>query len=126
MSRICKNCSFENKDEYDFCAKCGTPLVEGLQPSQIYVVRREEQTQINKKAMALAYIVTIVLSFSGFICGLLFKNATYGTFTFFGIFMPFYFIQAPIKEIRKHGIILMVISIIGVALSLYTMFNLSS
>ena len=124
MTRICENCSFENKDEYDFCAKCGNPLVEGLKPSQIYVYRKEEQQQINKKAMALAYILTIFLSFSGFIFGLLFKNSTYGTFTFFGLFMPFYFIQAPVKEIRKHGFILMFISLAGVALSLYVMFNL--
>ena len=124
MSRICNNCSFENKDEYDFCAKCGTPLVEGLEPNRIYVYRKEEKHHINKKAMALAYIFTILLSFSGFIFGLLFKNATFGTFTFFGFFMPFYFIQAPIKEIKRHGIILMIISLIGVGLSLYVMFNL--
>lgn len=124
MSRICENCSFENRDEYDFCAKCGTPLVEGLERSQIYVLRKEEQVQVNKSAMAFAYILTIVLSFSGFVFGLLFRNASYGMFTFFGFFMPFYLIQAPIKEIRKHGIILMVISLIGVGLSFYVMFNL--
>ena len=39
MVRICKNCGFENQDSYDFCAKCGTPLVEGLQPNTFFVYR---------------------------------------------------------------------------------------
>ena len=30
MTRICSNCEFENQDDYDFCAKCGTPLVDGV------------------------------------------------------------------------------------------------
>lgn len=123
MTRKCNRCGFENKDDYDFCAKCGNPLVEGLKPPQIYVLG-DEEPQINKKAMALAYIITILLSFSGFVFGLLFKNPMYGSFTFFGFFMPFYFIQAPIKSIKKHGYILMAISLIGVCLSFYVMFNL--
>ena len=51
MTRICKNCSFENQDDYDYCAKCGTPLVEGVQPRQFYVYR-QEMPQINKKAIS--------------------------------------------------------------------------
>ena len=43
MVRICKNCGFENQDSYDFCAKCGTPLVEGLQPNTFFVYRNVEQ-----------------------------------------------------------------------------------
>lgn len=121
MTRVCKNCSFENNDDYDFCAKCGTPLVEGLKPNQIYYYKMQEP-QINKKAMALAYIVSIFLSWSGFIFGLIFKNTSSGMFTFFGFLMPFYFLQAPVKAIRKHGFILLAISLVGVCLSLYTMF----
>ena len=41
MTRLCKNCGFENQDDYDFCAKCGTPLVEGLKPRQFKVYRAQ-------------------------------------------------------------------------------------
>jgi hypothetical protein len=122
MTRICKNCSFENQDDYDYCAKCGTPLIEGLQPKQVYVYRRE-QPEINKKALVAAYIVTIFLSWSGFIFGLLAKNRMMATFTFFGFFMPFYLVQSRHPTLRKHGLIMMVISLLGVACSFYVMLH---
>ena len=122
MTRICKNCSFENQDEYDFCAKCGTPLVEGLENNDTVFIYENQRPQLNKKAIAIAYILTILLSWSGFVLGLLFKNTSAGVFTFFGFFMPFYLIQAPIDEIRKHGFIMLLISILGVFSSLYVMF----
>lgn len=120
MTRLCKNCGFENKDEYDFCAKCGTPLIEGLQPKQVFVYRREEP-QINKKVLIISYMITIFLSWGGFVFGILTKNTTLSAFTFFGFFMPFYLVQAPVRELRKHGLIQLIISIVGVALSLYVM-----
>ncbi len=122
MTRICKNCSFENQDDYDYCAKCGTPLIEGLQPKQVYVYRRE-QPEINKKALIAAYIVTIFLSWSGFIVGLLAKNRMMATFTFFGFFMPFYLVQSRHPTLRRHGLIMMVISLVGVACSFYVMLH---
>ncbi|MBQ6099545.1 MAG: zinc-ribbon domain-containing protein [Methanobrevibacter sp.] len=123
MVRLCKNCGFENQDDYDFCAKCGTPLVEGLKPAQVYVYQRQEMPELNRKAVILSYIVTIFLSWSGFIFGLIFKNTTFATFTFFGFFMPFYLVQSKHPSIKKHGIIQMVISLVGVALSFYIMFR---
>ena len=120
MTRICKNCGFENQDDYDYCAKCGTPLVEGLRPKQVYVYN-PEIPQINKKALILAYIVTIFLSWSGFVVGILAKNRFMATFTFFGFFMPFYLVQSKHPTIKKHGIILMLISLVGVALSFYVL-----
>ena len=104
MTRICKKCEFENQDDYDFCAKCGTPLVEGLKPKQVYVYTGQ-QPQINKKAVIVSYIVTIFLSWSGVVFGILTKNTSLSAFAFFGFFMPFYLLQAPVKELKKHGII---------------------
>ena len=66
MTRQCEKCGFVNQDYYDFCAKCGNPLVEGAQPKQIYVYK-PEQLQVNKKALIAAYIATIFLSWSGFV-----------------------------------------------------------
>lgn len=123
MVRICNNCGFQNQDDYDYCAKCGTPLVEGLKQKQVYVYRRQQLPQINKKAMILSYIVTIFLSWSGFVLGLILKNTIFATFTFFGLFMPFYLVQSRHPTIRKHGIIQMVISLVGVALSFYVMLH---
>ena len=86
MTRICSKCEYENQDDYDFCAKCGNPLVEGVQPKNFMVVRPED-IRINKKAIAISYIVTIFLSWSGFIVGILAKNTRMAAFTFFGFFI---------------------------------------
>ena len=69
MVRICKNCGFENQDSYDFCAKCGTPLVEGLQPNTFFVYRNVEQG-ISRKFIIISYIITIFFSFGGFLMDL--------------------------------------------------------
>lgn len=120
MTRTCKNCGFVNQDDYDFCAKCGTPLVEGVKPKQIYVYNAE-QLQINKKALILSYAITIFLSWSGFVVGLISKHTNLAIFTFFGFFMPFYLVQSRHPTLRKHGMIMMVIALFGIALSFYVM-----
>lgn len=120
MVRICKNCEYINQDDYDYCAKCGTPLVEGLKPSQVHVFRGG-LPQVNKKAIIAAYIVTIFLSWSGFVVGLISKNTMFAAFTFFGFFMPFYLVQSRHPTLKKHALIMMVISLVGVALSFYVM-----
>lgn len=122
MTRICNNCGYENQNDYDYCAKCGTPLVEGLKPKQVFVYRPQD-VQINKKALIISYLVTIILSWSGFIVNLMFKNTSVAAFTFFGFFMPFYLIQAPVKELRRHGLIQLAISAVGVGLSFYMIFH---
>ncbi len=122
MTRICENCSFENQDYYDYCAKCGTPLVEGASPRQFYVYRRQEPP-VNKKALIAAYIATIFLSWSGFVLNLISKNTMYATFTFFGFFMPFFLVQSKHPTLKRHGLIMMAISFAGVALSFYVMLN---
>ena len=120
MTRICESCGFENRDDYDFCAKCGNPLVEGLEPNNV-IVLKAESVKVNQKAILLSYIVTIVLSWSGFIVGLISKSRGMAAFTFFGFFMPFYLIQSPIPAIKRHGIIQLFISLVGVAISFYVM-----
>ena len=122
MTRICKNCEFVNQDDYDFCAKCGTPLVEGVKPKNFIVFRREEPP-INKKAIIASYILTIFLSWSGFIIATFFKSTRFSIFTFFGFFMPFFLIQSSERQIRRHGFIQLAISVIGVILSMYVMLH---
>jgi len=121
MARFCTNCGFENQDDYAYCAKCGNPLIAGGRPKQVYVYRRQEP-QINKKAIIASYIITILLSWSGFFIGLASKFTPIATFTFFGFFMPFYLLQSKHPTIRKHGIIQLVISLAGVALTFSVMF----
>lgn len=123
MTRICKNCGFENQDDYDYCAKCGTPLIEGAKPKQIYVFNSQQLPELNKKAIIAAYIVTIFLSWSGFVVGLISKSTAFATFTFFGFFMPFYLLQSKHPTLKKHGIIMMIISLVGVSLSFYVLFH---
>lgn len=122
MTRKCNNCGFENQDEYDYCAKCGIPLVEGVQPKQFYVYHAQ-QPKINKRNLLISYLVTIFLSWGGVIFWLISKSTGFTMFTFFGFFMPFYLVQSKHPEIKKHGIIQLVISLFGVALSFYLMFH---
>lgn len=77
MVRICKNCGFENQDSYDFCAKCGTPLVEGLQPNTFFVYRNVEHG-ISRKFIIISYIITIFFSFGGFLMDLVARNTSMG------------------------------------------------
>ena len=120
MTRICNRCGFENQDDYDYCAKCGNPLIEGARPKQVYVYRREAP-QVNKKAIILSYIVTIVLSWGGFIANFFLNNNSMSTVAFFGFFMPFYLVQSSNSTVKKHGFIQLAISLVGVALSFYVM-----
>ena len=122
MTRKCNNCGFENQDEYDYCAKCGIPLVEGVQPKQFYVYHAQ-QPKINKRNLLISYFVTIFLSWGGVIFWLISKFTGFTMLTFFGFFMPFYLVQSKHPEIKKHGIIQLVISLFGVALSFYLMFH---
>lgn len=94
MTRQCERCGFINQDDYDFCAKCGNPLVEGVQPKNFMVVRPED-IKINKKAIAISYIVTIFLSWSGFIVGILAKKHSHGSIYLFRIFHAV--LSCPIK-----------------------------
>ena len=63
------------------------------------------------------------LVMSGFIVSLISKNSTVAVFTFFGFFMPFYLVQSRHPTLKKHGLIMMAISFVGVALSFYVMFH---
>lgn len=118
MMRKCNKCGFENQDYYDYCAKCGNPLVEGVQPKQFYVYKAQ-QPRINKRNLLLSYLVTIFLSWGGVILWLISKSTNFTMFAFFGFFMPFYLVQSPHPTIKKHGIIQLFISLVGVALSFY-------
>lgn len=120
MTRICKNCDFENQDSYDYCAKCGTPLVEGLQPKN-FVVYKNVETSINKKFLIISYVVTIIFSFGGFIMDLIAKHTSMGFFSFFGFFMPFFLLQAKDNKIKKHGFIQLFLSFIGFILFIRTL-----
>lgn len=120
MVRICKNCGFGNQDSYDFCAKCGTPLVEGLQPNTFFVYRNVEHG-ISRKFIIISYIITIFFSFGGFLMDLVARNTSMGFFSFFGFFMPFFLIQAQDNNIKKHGFIQLFISLVGFILFVRTL-----
>lgn len=120
MTRLCNNCGFVNQDDYDYCAKCGTPLVEGLKRKNV-IVFKPEDVKINKKAILISYIITIFFSWIGVVVAILSKNTKAGVFAFFGFFMPFYLVQSKHPTIKKHGFIQLLISLAGVALSFYLM-----
>ncbi len=118
MTRICKNCKFKNQDSYDFCAKCGTPLVEGLKPNTFFVYQKPI---ISNKFIIISYLITILFSFGGFIIDLIAKHTSMGFFSFFGFFMPFFLLQAQDSRIKKHGFIQLFISLVGFILFIRTL-----
>lgn len=122
MTRKCNNCGFENQDDYDYCAKCGIPLVEGVQAKQFYVYKAQSP-KINKRNLLISYLVTIFLSWGGVVAWLVSKSTGFTMFTFFGFFMPFYLVQSKHPTLKKHGLIMMMISLVGVSLSFYVMFH---
>lgn len=122
MTRKCNNCGFENQDDYDYCAKCGIPLVEGAQPKQFYVYR-SEAPKINKRNLLITYIITIFLSWGGAVLWFISKSSSFTMFTFFGFFLPFYLIQSDNPQIKKHAVIQLIISLAGVFVSFYLMFH---
>lgn len=121
MTRVCSKCNFENQDDYDFCAKCGNPLIEGVQPNNLLIYNA--QPRIRWKIIILSYIITILLSWSGFFMNIISKHSKFGVFAFFGFFLPFFLVQSPHSKIRHHGYIQLFISALGVILSLYVLFN---
>lgn len=121
MTRVCPKCGYENSDDFNFCAKCGTPLVENPQmPPQMGVPVVTKA--MKRKLIIISYIITIFLSWGGVVIALLGLKSSIGVIGFFGIFMPFYLVQAPDPEVRKHGYIMLVLSLIGLALSFYLLF----
>lgn len=121
MTRVCPKCGYENSDDFNFCAKCGTPLVENPQmPPQMGVTVVTKA--MKRKLIIISYLITIFLSWSGVVIALLGLKSSIGVIGFFGIFMPFYLVQAPDPEVRKHGYIMLVLSLIGLALSFYLLF----
>ena len=96
MTRICPNCGYSNQDDYKHCCKCGTSLLK-----------------IRKSSLALVYAVTIFLSWGGLLI-------PKGLFIIFcGMFFPFFLLQSRHSELKKHGYILFLISIIGIILTVY-------
>lgn len=123
MTRFCPKCGFENEDSYNFCAKCGTSLVEGVETPDFNVVMPMSDS-VKRKIIIVSYILTIFLSWGGLIVNLLLSYTNITFLSFFGLFLPFYMVQAPDKNIKKHGYIQLVLSIVGVVLSYWAAFNL--
>ncbi|MDO5849337.1 MAG: zinc ribbon domain-containing protein [Methanobrevibacter sp.] len=119
MVRICKNCGYNNEDSYNYCAKCGTQLTDNVIGTEMPIQFSEES---KTRLIIISYIITIILSWGGVVVYLLRAKYAVGYLGFFGAFMPFYLIQAPDKRIRKHGYIMLLISLVGIALSFYLLF----
>ncbi len=121
MTIVCHKCGYQNGDDYNFCAKCGAQLVENPQiSSQIGIPIVTES--IKRRLIIISYIITIFLSWSGVIINFLGLKSSVGVIGFFGIFMPFYLIQAKDPKIKKHGYIMLILSLVGLTLSFYLLF----
>lgn len=112
MVKICKYCSCENQENFNYCSNCGMPLIQ----------KKEKDLILNyKKLIIISYIITILFSWGGILLNILFNN--YSFFSFIGIFLPFYLIQSKDKFVKKHGYIQIAISIVGIILSILLIFH---
>ena len=93
MTRQCEKCGFVNQDDYDFCAKCGNPLIEGVQPRNFMVIKPED-IKINKKASHILYNHYFSLM-ERFHCRGFGKEHQNGYFRVFRIFYAF--LSCPVK-----------------------------
>ena len=113
MGEICPYCGFENLENSKFCSSCGKSLVlNGVSSSAIDY----------KKLIIVSYILVILFSWGSILFNFLFNS--FGFIGFIGLFLPFYLIQSKDPIVKKHGYILIAISLIGISLSLVFMFNL--
>lgn len=116
----CPKCGYENRDDFYYCAKCGYQLIDN--PEDCYEIRPNMGYKTYKNLIIVTYIVTILLSWGGVIIYLLGLRSSVDVLGFAGCFMPFYLLQNPDKKLRRNGYILLLISIIGIALSCYLLF----
>lgn len=115
MTKMCLYCGCENQDNFNFCSNCGRPLS----------IDEEKNIAMDyKKLITVSYIITILFSWGGLIFNTLFSS--YGFIGFIGLFLPFYLIQSSNSIVKKHGYIQMVISLVGIFLSLVFVFNILS
>ena len=123
MTRICTKCGYENDDSFNFCAKCGTSLIEGVETPQFNVVMPLSGRQ-KRNIIILSYVITIAFAWGGLVIKLLLSHSNIGFISFFGLFLPFYMLQSSDREIKKHGYIQLVLSIVGLVVSYWAAFNL--
>ena len=99
MTRICTKCGYENDDSFNFCAKCGTSLIEGVETPQFDVVMPLSGRQ-KRNIIILSYVITIALAWGGLVIKLLLSQSHISFIGFFGLFLPFYMLQSSDREIK--------------------------
>ncbi|WP_409200833.1 zinc ribbon domain-containing protein [Methanobrevibacter sp. DSM 116169] len=114
MVKICSRCGFKYKNSYNFCPNCG---------NESFIKDPDNIAIKNKHLIIGSYILTILFSWGGLLLNFIlnFKNTSF--FSFFGIFIPFYLIQSNNSLLKKHGYIQIVISLIGIILSILLIFR---
>jgi len=115
MVKICPYCGCENQDNFNFCSNCG----------RLLLFNEKKNVAIDyKKVIMISYLITILFSWGGLVFNAIFNS--YGFIGFVGMFLPFYLIQSKNPIAKKHGIIQIAISLIGIFLSGIFVFKIFS
>ncbi|MDR0900546.1 MAG: zinc ribbon domain-containing protein [Methanobrevibacter sp.] len=112
MGKICPYCGCENQNSFNFCFNCGKIL---------YPENENKEGLDYKKLIIISYILTIAFSWSWILFKLIFNS--FGFVAFIGLFLPFYLIQSNNPIAKKHGLIQIAISLIGIILSFFNIIN---
>lgn len=124
----CKHCGTVNDDWARYCNYCGNPLDEE-NPDEFNRENSFNQADTlypedHHNLILISYILAIIFGWGWIPLLLISSLSNIGVFGFFGLFLPFYLINSPNKNLRKHGYIQLVICIVGFVISLLLMLSM--
>ena len=133
----CPYCNSENPDSYKYCHECGCPLnysnfnSNNSNPNFDNFNYSNHNKSINqnisytdkKKLIIIGYIIAILFGWGSFIISLLFRSfGFYGFFGFFGLFFPGFMLNSKDKTLKKHAIIQLLITLLGIICTILFLF----
>ncbi|MCQ2737507.1 MAG: hypothetical protein MJ224_02770 [archaeon] len=145
----CPYCNSENPDSYKYCHECGCPLNYSNfnpnpnsnsnsnfnnNPHSIFNNYNNSNSYYNnsnlvmsdeskKKLIIFGYIIAILFGWGSFLFSFLFRSfGFYGFFGFFGLFFPGFMLNSNDKTLKKHGIIQLLITLLGIICTILFLF----
>jgi hypothetical protein len=126
----CSKCGTVNEDWARYCNYCGNSFLydENQFKSDINQENTYQENfnteEDHHNLILISYILSIIFGWGWIPLLLISSLSNIGVFGFFGLFLPFYMINSPDKNIRKHGYIQFFICILGFAISIILMISM--
>ena len=120
----CPYCNSENPDSYKYCHECGCPLnYTNFNSNSNHSINQNIEYTDKKKLILIGYIISILFGWGTFLFSFLFRSfGFYGFFGFFGLFFPGFMLNSNDKTLKKHGIIQLLITLLGIICTILFLF----